>query len=259
MKNRLTVGLLAFGLLLLASASTPDTVASAQNFWERWFGSNEEGEQADGDREEERLRMVKSQIEARGIRDASVLRAMKKIPRHRFVPPRQRSSAYNDSPLPIGYGQTISQPYIVAFMTELLKLKEGDTALEVGTGSGYQAAVLSEMGIKVFTVEIIKALAEGAADTLEKQGYLNVTVDNRDGFYGLPEHGPYRGIIVTAAAGSIPPPLIRQLKKGGRMIIPVGTPHGVQNLVLVEKNEEGKVTTRNVLPVRFVPLTRRVR
>jgi protein-L-isoaspartate(D-aspartate) O-methyltransferase len=203
-----------------------------------------------------RRAMVENQIERRGVNDPVVLKAMEEVPRHRFVPDHLRSSAYRDSPLPIGYGQTISQPYIVALMSELLEVEPGDKVLEVGTGSGYQAAVLSVMNAEVHTVEIIAELAERAGETLRELGYREVNVYNRDGFYGLEAAAPFDAIIVTAAAGSIPPPLIQQLKEGGRMLIPVGPPHTVQNLILAEKDEEGMVSTRNILSVRFVPLTR---
>ncbi len=203
-----------------------------------------------------RRAMVENQIERRGVNDPVVLKAMEEVPRHRFVPDHLRSRAYRDSPLPIGYGQTISQPYIVALMSELLEVEPGDKVLEVGTGSGYQAAVLSEMNAEVHTVEIIAELAERAGETLRELGYREVNVYNRDGFYGLEAAAPFDAIIVTAAAGSIPPPLIQQLKEGGRMLIPVGPPHTVQNLILAEKDEEGMVSTRNILSVRFVPLTR---
>lgn len=216
--------------------------------------------EAEGERGElaaERRAMVEDQIERRGVDDPEVLKAMEEVPRHRFVPDYLHSRAYGDSPLPIGHGQTISQPYIVAFMTELLELEPGEKVLEVGTGSGYQAAILAEMNANVYTVEIIGALAEEADRTLKETGYRQVNIYHRDGFFGLEEEAPFDAIIVTAAAGSIPPPLIKQLKPGGRMLIPVGPPHTVQNLILAEKNREGKVSTRNILPVRFVPLTRR--
>ncbi|MEW6042397.1 MAG: protein-L-isoaspartate(D-aspartate) O-methyltransferase, partial [Elusimicrobiota bacterium] len=209
--------------------------------------------------EEERAQMVKYQIENRGIKDERVLKAMKSVPRHKFVPPEQVKYSYQDHPLPIGYGQTISQPYIVAFMTELLNLKKGEKVLEIGTGSGYQAAVLAEMGCKVFTVEIISGLAKSAQKKLAELNYTSVLVYNRDGFNGLPEHAPFDGIIVTAAAETIPQPLIKQLKPGGRMVIPVGATFEVQNLVLVKKDKKGKITTTSVLPVRFVPLTRELK
>lgn len=202
-----------------------------------------------------RSTMVEEQIAERGIRDPLVLEAMRRVERHRFVPERYIGDAYEDSPLPIGYGQTISQPYIVALMTELLNLDRSDRVLEVGTGSGYQAAVLGEILDSVFTVEIIEELARSTADLLADLEYGNVHVLHADGYNGWIDHAPFDAIIVTAAAEHIPPPLIQQLKEGGRMVIPVGHPFFVQNLVLVEK-QSGEVKTRNIAPVRFVPLTR---
>lgn len=207
---------------------------------------------------DERMAMVKYQIQQRGVRDAKTLEAMRKVPRHQFIPEKIVQSAYQDSPLPIGHGQTISQPYIVAYMTEVLQLDENDIALEVGTGSGYQAAILSEIVKEVYTIEIIEALASSAKETLTLHGYDNVQVYHQDGYYGLEEKGPFDAIMVTAASEHIPPPLIEQLKDGGRMIIPVGTPYFTQQLVLVTKND-GKAKTTNLLPVRFVPFTREKR
>jgi len=186
---------------------------------------------------------------------ARVIGAMDAVPRHRFVPARELESAYENRPLSIGHGQTISQPYIVALMTELLDTKAEDVILEVGTGSGYQAAVLAKLVARVYTIEIIEPLVGKATARLEQLGYRNVQVKLGDGYYGWPEHGPYDGIVVTAAANSIPPPLIKQLKPGGRMIIPVGAPFHTQDLILLEKDANGKVSTTSVLPVAFVPLT----
>ncbi len=193
-------------------------------------------------------------IERYGVRDAATLRAMRSAPRHEFVPADQRNRAYGDHPLPIGYGQTISQPYIVAYMTEMLRVEPGDTVLEVGTGSGYQAAVLAELDVEVYTIEIFAALAASARRRLGRLGYENVTVRHGDGHFGWEEHAPFDGVIVTAAAGYIPPALTDQLKTGARMLIPVGSVYGVQNLILVEKREDGALTTRSLLPVRFVPM-----
>ncbi len=204
-----------------------------------------------------RERMVKDQIARRGIRDREVIRAMSSVPRHRLVPKGLMKKAYNDTPLPIGYGQTISQPYIVAYMTQIIKADKGDTVLEIGTGSGYQAAILSAVAGRVYTIEIISQLAESASLKLKELGYKNVTTRCADGYYGWPEHAPFDAIIVTAAAGHIPPPLLKQLKPGGRMVIPVGGPFMIQSLVLVEKDKSGVITTRNLMPVRFVPLTGR--
>jgi len=184
-----------------------------------------------------------------------VMDAMDAVPRHRFVPARSIGSAYANRPLAIGHGQTISQPYIVALMTELLEPEPGDVMLEVGTGSGYQAAVLAQLVARVYTIEIIAPLAESATARLRTLGFENVEVRKGDGYYGWPEHAPYDGIIVTAAASSIPPPLVAQLKPGGRMVIPVGAPFHAQDLILLHKDAKGKVTTTSVLPVAFVPLT----
>ena len=187
--------------------------------------------------------------------DPRVMDAMASVPRHRLIPDDVQGSAYANRPLPIGHGQTISQPYIVAVMTDLLKTTPSSRVLEVGTGSAYQAAVLSGLVKHVYTIEIIEPLATSAAERLETLGYDNVTVRQGDGYYGWPEHGPFDGIIVTAAGSRIPPPLIDQLKPGGRMILPVGGVFTAQNLVLVTKDDEGHVHTRQVLPVQFVPLT----
>ena len=209
-------------------------------------------------RKDDRNRMV-SIIESYGVENRRVLEAMSRVPRHEFVPEKYEKMAYNDSPLPIGYGQTISQPFIVAKMTELLNVTSGTKVLEVGTGSGYQAAVLSEFTPHVFTLEIIEPLAAQAKKRFSRLGYTEITARQGDGYYGWPEEAPFDAIIVTAAAGEIPPPLTRQLKNGGRMIIPVGSALGAQSLMLVEKDEEGDISTRNLMPVRFVPLTRKDR
>ncbi len=201
-----------------------------------------------------RAKMVSEQIEGRGIQDPSVLQAMRKVPRHCFVPRASRSQAYDDHPVPIGMGQTISQPYIVALMTELLEVKPSHRVLEVGTGSGYQSAVLSGLVREVFTVEIYPSLGEEAAGRLSSLGYGNVKVRRGDGYFGWSEHAPFDAIVVTAAASEIPPPLLRQLKPGGRMCIPVGGQYQVQQLMVVEKDLDGSFSTRGVIPVRFVPL-----
>jgi len=203
---------------------------------------------------EEREEMVRGQIEARGVKDGSVLRAMREVARHCFVPRESRGEAYDDHPIPIGQGQTISQPYIVALMTDLLQVKPSDRVLEVGTGSGYQAAVLSGLVDRVFSVEIIPALAEKARARLKSLGYENIRVRCGDGYLGWKEHAPFDAIIVTAAPSEIPPPLLRQLKPGGRMCIPVGGRYQVQQLTLIEKGHDGSVSKRAVIPVRFVPL-----
>jgi protein-L-isoaspartate(D-aspartate) O-methyltransferase len=187
--------------------------------------------------------------------DPRVMSVMGKVERHKFVPPSAQSSAYDNRPLPIGHGQTISQPYIVALMTDLLNVKPGDRVLEVGTGSGYQAAVLAELAAEVFTIEIITPLGKEAAKRLAELDYRNITTKIGDGYYGWEEEAPFDAIVVTAAASHIPPPLLRQLKPGGVMVIPVGSRFMVQQLVLVEKDPNGEITTRQILPVRFVPLT----
>jgi protein-L-isoaspartate(D-aspartate) O-methyltransferase len=186
-----------------------------------------------------------------------VIAAMAKVPRHRFVPLDQQRAAYENRPLPIGHGQTISQPYIVALMTDLLNLRPGHAVLEIGTGSGYQAAILAELAQTVCTIEIIEPLARQAEERLREQGYGGVRTRVGDGYYGWEDCGPFDSIIVTAAAGQVPPPLVRQLKPGGRMVIPVGAPFMAQHLMIVDKQPDGSIVTRQVLPVRFVPLTGR--
>ncbi len=187
--------------------------------------------------------------------DPRVMEAIATVPRHQFVPDDQRAHAYENRPLSIGHGQTISQPYIVAIMTDLLKLKPGDRVLEIGTGSGYQAAILAPLTETVFTIEIIEPLARQAQARFRRLGYANIRSRIGDGYYGWEEHGPFDAIIVTAAADHVPPPLIKQLKPGGRMVIPVGGRFLTQQLVLVSKDDDQHVTTRQILPVRFVPLT----
>lgn len=187
--------------------------------------------------------------------DASVIRALKAVPRHEFVPPDLRAQAYENRPLPIGHGQTISQPYIVALMTDLLQPEPGQSVLEIGTGSGYQAAVLSELVAQVYSIEIIEPLAKATSRLLKQLSYNNIETRIADGYDGWPQHAPFDSIIVTAAISHIPPPLVRQLKKGGRMVIPVGSRFQTQYLTLVEKDMQGKVTTRQLLPVYFVPFT----
>lgn len=187
--------------------------------------------------------------------NSRILSAMREVPRHVFVPEGQRLFAYEDRPLPIGYGQTISQPYIVAIMTGLLDVDEGDSVLEVGTGSGYQAAVLSALGAKVTTIEIVPQLSERAAAALAATGYETVHVIQGDGYMGWPDGAPYDGIVVTAAPGHVPPALLEQLRPGGRMVIPVGPAFQVQRLTLITKSKEGKIRSRKHFPVLFVPLT----
>jgi protein-L-isoaspartate(D-aspartate) O-methyltransferase len=200
--------------------------------------------------------MVEYQIELFGVADPAVLDAMRRVPRHLFVPEELIGQAYADHPLPIGYGQTISQPYIVALMTEKLELEPGDVVLEIGTGSGYQAAVLAEMGMKVYTIEIIPELAEQAADRLEALGYADVEVRAADGYWGWPEHAPFDGIIVTAAPDHVPQPLVEQLKAGARMLIPIGPIGAIQTLWRFVADESGELIAENLGGVRFVPFTR---
>jgi protein-L-isoaspartate(D-aspartate) O-methyltransferase len=197
--------------------------------------------------------MVEQQIEARGISDPATLAALRTVPRHEFLPMRLRSEAYADYPLPIGHGQTISQPFIVAFMTEAIRPQPGEKILEIGAGSGYQAAILAQMGAQVYTIEIVEPLAEMARQTLERLGYKNARVKSGDGFRGWPEHAPFDAIIVTCAPDKIPAPLVEQLRDGGRMIIPVGSGMN-QELVLLRKKGD-KIEKQSVLPVRFVPMT----
>lgn len=201
-----------------------------------------------------RLAMVQDQLAREGVADPRVLQAMREVPRHLFVPEEHRARAYQPYPLPIGEGQTISQPYVVGFMTEILRLGPGDKVLEVGTGSGYQAAVASLLAREVYTMEIFESLATSARERLERLGYANVHVRQGDGYYGWEEEAPFDAIIVTCAGGHLPPPLLSQLKPGGRMVMPVGGPFMTQNLVLVEKGEQGRLSQRNVLPVMFVRL-----
>ena len=207
------------------------------------------------ERIEERIKMVARQIQARDVNDPNVLRAMRIVPRHAFVPKNEQNVAYIDSPLPIGYDQTISQPYMVGFMTEALQLNPNSKVLEIGTGSGYQAAVCAEIAKEVYTIEIVKELADLAKERLKDLGYPNVFVKAGDGFFGWPEHAPFDAIIGTAAAGRVPEPLIKQLKPGGRMILPVGGPRDFQYLVLITKDGKGNLDRRKILPVRFVPMT----
>jgi len=184
-----------------------------------------------------------------------VMQVMGTVGRHRFVRAELQSQAYENRPLPIGYGQTISQPYIVALMTDLLELEAGDVVLEIGTGSGYQAAILSRLVSQVYSIEIVPELAKSASMLLQRLGFGNIEVQNADGYYGWEEHAPFDAIMVTAAASHIPPPLVRQLKPGGVLLIPVGSPFQVQYLTLVSKSQDGELTTRQVMPVRFVPFT----
>ena len=225
-------------------SATPDQVAAAA------------GPSQDIDFEQARRRMVEEQIEARGVADSRVLEAMARVPRHEYVPEQYRAFAYNDNPLPIEFGQTISQPYIVALMTELVQPEPGDRMLEIGTGTGYQAAVAAELVSEVYSIEIIPELARSAADRLERLGVSNVVVRAGDGYLGWPEQGPFDGILVTAGAEHVPEPLIEQLKPGARMVIPVGDTLSVQILRVVEKLPGGGVEITDDITVRFVPFRR---
>ncbi len=207
------------------------------------------------ERSAERLRMVTRQIAGRGVRDERVLEAIRAVPRHWFVPQEKQSVAYNDRPLQIGYRQTISQPYIVAFMTELLEIEPGDKVLEIGTGSGYQATILAELTDQVYTIEIVEPLAKRTIASFEAHGYTKIHARIGDGYRGWPEQAPFQAIIVTCAPDDVPKPLIDQLAPGGRMCIPVGDRPGMQSLVLLRKNADGSIDRRHVLPVAFVPMT----
>ncbi|MGB5434278.1 MAG: protein-L-isoaspartate(D-aspartate) O-methyltransferase [Maribacter sp.] len=204
---------------------------------------------------EQREQMVKWQLQGRDITDLATLAAMLNVPRHKFVPEKMMANAYTDGPLPIGNGQTISQPYIVAFMTQALHLNSKDRVLEIGTGSGYQAAVLAKIVDSVYTMEIVEDLAITARERLKDLGFANVVVTWGDGYHGLPDKAPFDAIMVTAGADSIPQPLIDQLKIGGHMIIPVGPHHGIRQLVLITK-KKNKIVKKDLMSVRFVPFTR---
>lgn len=204
----------------------------------------------------QRERMVRDQILSRGIQNAAVLKTMRLTPRHSFVPPGVRSLAYEDHPVPIGHGQTISQPYIVAFMTEMLDVRKEHRVLEIGTGSGYQAAILSLLAKEVYTVEIVAQLATSAAGTLKRLGYNNVFVQEGDGYNGWPQKAPFDRIILTAAPPELPQMLVNQLKPGGKLVAPLGRTIFDQEIILVEKAADGKITKRSMLPVRFVPMVK---
>ena len=258
---------LLIGILVLKSLTEPRVVYASQN---KEADANQVPADANArpdhnhpafaERIEEREKMVAQQIQGfgRDIRDPNVLASLRTVPRHAFVGPGDLRRAYADQPLPIGLGQTISQPYIVAYMTEALKLGADYKVLEIGTGSGYQAAVCAEIVREVYTIEIIEKLAESAKERLRKLGYGNVSVKAADGYFGWAEYGPFDTIIVTCAAGFVPPPLIEQLKPDGRMILPLGSPFGAQTLVLVTKDDKGRVRSRSLLPVRFVPMLGRI-
>jgi protein-L-isoaspartate(D-aspartate) O-methyltransferase len=237
------------GLISISAAghlTSQESDKPRDHWYERGFGSQAPASPVGA--------MITRQLRARGISDQRVLQAMGSVPREKFVPKELRNSAYDDRPLPIGYGQTISQPFIVAFMTEQLQPKKNQRVLEIGTGSGYQAAVLSGLVAEVDTIEIVRPLAQRAEAVLRELGYKNVHVKAGDGYKGWPEHAPFDAIIVTAAPDHVPPPLVEQLKEGGRMVIPVGK-SGWQKLYLLEK-QGGQIRQTAVIPVRFVPLTR---
>ena len=247
MKRGAVVGLIGLASVGLAGPlASQESGTTREQYYERGMHSQAPSSPARA--------MIERQIRGRGIMEPGVLRAMSVVSREKFVPKELRSSAYDDRPLPIGYGQTISQPYIVAFMTEQLQPRKTQRVLEIGTGSGYQAAVLSVLVAEVYTIEIVRPLAQRAESVLRELGYNNVHVKAGDGYKGWPEHAPFDAIIVTAAPDHIPAPLIAQLKEGGRMVIPVG-PAGAQKLYLLTK-ESGQVKQTAVIPVRFVPLTR---
>ena len=235
------------------------TLMAAADFANAGGGASDTGTEDEQRLARERARMVERQIAARGVTDTAVLRAMRAVPRHRFMPGELRGQAYEDTPLPIGFGQTISQPYIVALMTEMLHLDRDDRVLEIGTGSGYQAAVLGEIVREVYTIEIVPELAARAAETLDLLAYRNVHVRAGDGYAGWPEHAPFDAIILTAAPDRVPQPLLEQLARGGRLVVPEGD--AVQRLVLYERRvEDGPdgepvIQRRETLAVRFVPMT----
>jgi protein-L-isoaspartate(D-aspartate) O-methyltransferase len=248
-------------LLFFLPGSEPQTAATVPAESDKQIvPTDEEPEQVDEQpvrsdgRLEERMSMVDRQIRRRGVTDLDVLAAMERVPRHEFVPEEFKSRAYADQPLPIGHGQTISQPYIVALMTELLQLKSTDRVLEIGTGSGYQAAILAEIVAEVYTIEIVEALAVEARERLGRLGYASVHTMHGDGYYGWEEHAPFDAIIVTAAPDHIPQPLVQQLRDGAKLVLPVGPPGGYQTLWEVTKSGE-QFTKRNVTGVLFVPLT----
>jgi protein-L-isoaspartate(D-aspartate) O-methyltransferase len=200
-----------------------------------------------------RRAMVADQVRARGVDDPAILAALGEVPRHLFIPALERAEAYADHPLPIGHGQTISQPYVVALMSDLLQVEPGSKVLEIGTGSGYQAAVLSRLGAQVFTIEIVPPLADQARRTLADLGYEGVRCRTGDGYRGWPEEAPFDAIVLTAAPPRVPTPLLEQLKVGGRMVLPLG--QGFQDLIVLTKTADGRTTTQKVIPVRFVPMT----
>ena len=256
---------LLISVLVLKSSTEPEVVYASEN-------TEADANQATSDanarpdhnhpafseRIKERERMVARQIQARGVSDPNVLAALRTVPRHALIRAGEQRHAYGDHPLPIGQGQTISQPYIVAFMTEALQQKRNSRVLEIGTGSGYQAAGCAEIAREVYTIEIVEELAKSAKERLKELGYPNVFVRAGDGYFGWEENEPFDAIIGTAAAGRIPPPLLEQLRPGGRMILPHESLGGFQYLVLITKDDKGNISSKRVMPVRFVPMTGRV-
>ena len=238
--------ILKLNILLLVLCWIPTLLFSQTNDW---------APPSFSERQDDRNEMVEEQLVPRNITDQQVLNAMREVPRHLLVPEEYRSWAYSDRPLPIGYNQTISQPYIVAFMTQTLNLEHGDKVLEIGTGSGYQAAVLSHITPNVYTIEIVEELGKRAKEDLTEIGYTNIEIKIGDGYYGWKEYAPFDGIVVTAAPETIPDPLIQQLKPGGTLIIPVGETGKVQTFMKVTKTEAGEIQKERLMAVRFVPMT----
>jgi len=256
-KKRLTKSIIFFFFLIslaaFGSKSSSDVLANQEDSNAK-TASPKHDHITFGQRVNDRRKMVKKQIIARGITDPNVLNAMRVVPRHFLVRPGDSKRAYYDRPIPIGYGQTISQPFIVAYMTEAIKLDANSKVLEIGTGSGYQAAICGEIAKEVYSIELIEQLAEKAKTRLKKLGYENVTVRHGDGYFGWKEKAPFDVIIITAAAGFVPPLLIEQLKPGGILILPLGSPYGNQTLVRITKDKTGEIMSERLLPVRFVPM-----
>jgi len=256
MKSALFATLLVLVPLIVFSCSPGQLINGLQDAGTQPSVAGEDSLVEQEEYQQLRADMVAKQIEGRGISDQLVLNALQTVPRHKFVPTEYLSSAYNDHPLPIGYGQTISQPYIVGLMSEVLQLKPGEKVLEIGTGSAYQAAVLAEMGMEVFSIEIISELADQAEQRLFNLDYRQVAILNADGYFGWVEHAPYDAIIVTAAPDHLPQPLVEQLKPGGRLVLPIGPVGATQTLWVFDKDLSGELQASNLGAVRFVPLTR---
>ncbi len=259
-----TVFLIVSGGIFVACAEKSEGNDNNNGFYQ--LSENAPGSQAEADtldwerprftdRQDERNQLVEQGISGQNISDERVIEAMRNVPRHMFVPAPLQNQAYQNNPLPIGHGQTISQPYIVAYMNEMLSLEPGDKVLEIGTGSGYHAATLSELTPYVYSIEIIRELGEQSAGLYRELGYETIETKIADGYYGWEDHAPFDAIIVTAASGHIPPPLIEQLKPGGVIVIPIGSPYQTQTLMRVTKDENDNIRTERDLPVRFVPMT----